>query len=234
MSNPTPRSSQFKIPSFKNTALFEQAMTHRSYAHEKTKSGIQPGSDNERLEFLGDCVLNFVTGDFLYEHFPDKAEGELTTLRAALVNEAQVAAFANAIGLGQYLKLGVGAERDRSRDRASVLSSTFEALIGAYYLDCDGDIESIRIYLEPVFESVVPALENTVTQINPKSQLQNWAQIQHHEIPEYKIIASSGPDHSKTFTVDVSVAGQLLGRGRGLSKQIAEKLAAQQALKKVL
>lgn len=209
-------------------------MTHRSYAHEKAKSGIQPGSDNERLEFLGDCVLNFVTGDFLYEHFPDKAEGELTTLRAALVNEAQVAAFANAIELGQYLKLGVGAERDRSRDRASVLSSTFEALIGAYYLDCDGDIESIRIYLEPVFESVVPALENIVTQINPKSQLQNWAQIQHHEIPEYKIVASSGPDHSKTFTVDVSVAGQPLGRGRGQSKQIAEKLAAQQALKKVL
>ena len=100
-------------------------------------------------------------------------------------------------------------------------------------MDCDGDIESIRIYLEPVFESVIPALENTATQINYKSQLQNWAQVYHQQTPDYKIVASSGPDHSKTFTVEVSVAGQMLGRGMGQSKQIAEKLAAQQALKTI-
>jgi ribonuclease III len=218
--------TKFTIPSFTNPALFEQAMTHRSYAHEQGKVG----SDNERLEFLGDCVLNFVSGDFLYEYFPDKAEGELTMLRAAMVNEAQVAAFAQAIDLGPYLKLGKGAERDRARDRASVLSSTFEALIGAYYLDCDGDVESIRIYLEPVFEAVIPALANTAAQVNYKSQLQNWAQVNYQQTPEYKVIASSGPDHAKVFTVEVRVANQVLGRAEGQSKQIAEKLAARKAL----
>jgi ribonuclease III len=219
--------TKFKIPSFTNPALFEQAMTHRSYAHEQGNVG----GDNERLEFLGDCVLNFVSGDFLYEYFPEKAEGELTMLRAAMVNEAQVAAFAQAIDLGPHLKLGKGAERDRARDRPSVLSSTFEALIGAYYLDCDGDVESIRIYLEPVFESVISTLANTAAQVNYKSQLQNWAQVNHQQTPEYKVIASSGPDHAKIFTVEVRVANQALGRAEGQSKQIAEKLAAMQALK---
>jgi ribonuclease III len=219
--------TKFKIPSFTNPALFEQAMTHRSYAHEQGNVG----GDNERLEFLGDCVLNFVSGDFLYEYFPEKAEGELTMLRAAMVNEAQVAAFAQAIDLGLHLKLGRGAERDRARDRPSVLSSTFEALIGAYYLDCDGDVESIRIYLEPVFESVISTLANTAAQVNYKSQLQNWAQVNHQQTPEYKVISSSGPDHAKIFTVEVRVANQALGRAEGQSKQVAEKLAAMQALK---
>ncbi len=219
--------TKFKIPSFSNPALFEQAMTHRSYAHEKGNVG----GDNERLEFLGDCVLNFVSGDFLYEYFPEKAEGELTMLRAAMVNEAQVAAFAQAIDLGSHLKLGKGAERDRARDRPSVLSSTFEALIGAYYLDCEGDVESIRIYLEPVFEAVIPTLANTAAQVNYKSQLQNWAQVNHQQTPEYRVIGSSGPDHAKVFTVEVWVANQALGRAEGQSKQVAEKLAAMQALK---
>jgi ribonuclease III len=219
--------TKFKIPSFKNQALFEQAMTHRSYAHEQGKVG----SDNERLEFLGDCVLNFVSGDFLYEYFPEKAEGELTMLRAAMVNEAQVAAFAQAIDLGPHLKLGKGAERDRARDRPSVLSSTFEALIGAYYLDCEGDIESIRIYLEPAFEAVISKLASTAAQVNYKSQLQNWAQVNHQQTPEYRVIASNGPDHAKTFTVEVWVADHALGCAEGQSKQIAEKLAAMQALK---
>jgi ribonuclease III len=214
--------TKFKIPQFTNPALFEQAMTHRSYAHEQNESG----SDNERLEFLGDCVLSFVSGDF-----PDKAEGELTVLRAAMVNEAQVAAFAQAIELGQYLKLGKGAERDRARDRPSVLSSTFEALIGAYYLDCDGDIESIRIYLEPMFEAVIPTLANTASQVNYKSQLQNWAQVNHQQMPEYRVLDMSGPDHAKTFTVEVWVADRPLGRAEGRSKQVAQKLAAMQALK---
>jgi len=202
-------------------------MTHRSYANEQGNSG----GDNERLEFLGDCVLNFVSGDFLYEYFPDKSEGELTALRATLVNEAQVAEFAIALRLGQYLKLGKGAERDGTRDRSSVLSSTFEALIGAYYLDCEGDVESIRIYLEPVFTSVIDILAASLSQANYKSILQNWAQVHHQEMPQYTIVSTTGPDHARTFVSQVSVAQTVLGIGSGHSKQIAEKSAARQALK---
>jgi ribonuclease III len=217
----------FQLPQFKNTEFFEQAMTHRSFANEVG----EPELSNERMEFLGDCVLNFVTGDFLYEYFPTKSEGELTTLRAAIVNETQVAEFARGLELAQYLKIGKGAKRDRVQERSSVLSSTFEALIGAYYLDCQGEIEEIRIYLEPILESVVDRLAESAPRVNYKSLLQNFAQVEYQQMPEYRIISATGPDHAKEFVCEVSIAGQFQGRGTGPSKQIAEKAAAQDALK---
>ncbi len=222
-------SALHRLPHFRNAAFFEQSMMHRSYANEIG----QPGLSNERLEFLGDCVLNFVTGDFLYEYFPSKNEGDLTTLRAAMVNEAQVAEFAVALDLAQYLKIGKGAKRDRVHERSSVLSSTFEALIGAYYLDCEGEIEAIRIYLEPLFESVVDRLAETAPRVNYKSLLQNYAQVEHQQMPTYSIVSSSGPDHAKAFVCEVLIRGMLYGRGTGHSKQIAEKAAAQDALRQI-
>ncbi len=217
------------LPTFKNPDFFAQAMIHRSYANEIG----EPEMSNERMEFLGDCVLNFVTGDFLYEYFPDKSEGELTTLRAAVVNEAQVADFARALDLAQYLKIGKGAKRDRVQERDSVLSSTFEALIGAYYLDCEGDVEAIRIYLEPIFEGVVDRLAISAPKVNYKSLLQNFAQVEYQQMPQYTIISATGPDHNKVFVCEVSIAGQRQGRGTGQSKQVAEKAAAQDALKQL-
>lgn len=199
---------------------------HRSFANEIG----QPESSNERLEFLGDCVLNFVCGDFLYEYFPHKTEGELTTLRAAMVNETQLHEFAKALNLAQSLKIGKGAKRDRIQEKPSVLSSTFEALIGAYYLDGEGDIEAIRIYLEPFFEAIVDHLAITAPQVNYKSLLQNYAQVEYQQIPQYQILSATGPDHAKTFVCEVRIDGRSVGRGSGPSKQLAEKAAAENAL----
>jgi len=220
--------SMFEIPRFQNPVLLRQSLTHRSYVNEHPAAG----EHNERLEFLGDAVLNFLSGEFLYKRYPDKSEGELTPLRSALVDEKQLAEFAIALGLhhSNMLRLGKGAEREGGRQNANLLSSAFEALVGAYFLDADSDIETVRSFIFPMFQAVVDRLAVALPTVNYKSRLQEWSLAQFGENPKYFIVAQSGPDHVKEFTAEVRIAGEKYGEGKGRRKQDAEKNAAASAL----
>ena len=201
-------------------------MTHKSYANEYPAAG----GHNERLEFLGDAILTFLSGELLYKRYPNKSEGELTPLRAALVDEKQLGKFAVALNLDQHLRLSKGVERSGGRTNARLLSSAFEAMIGAYFLDANSNIQVVRAYVEPLFESVVDTLAVSAPNVNFKSRFQAWALEVVGEIPEYVIIDETGPDHAKEFTAEVQVKGRVYGQGRGRKKQEAEKQAAQNAL----
>jgi ribonuclease-3 len=221
------------LPEIKNKALLEQALSHRSYVNEHPTEK----QNNERLEFLGDAVLGFVVGALLYQRYPDISEAQLTRLRSVLVDEKQLAKFAREIGIGDIMKLGKGAEKDGGRDNPALLSDTFEALIGAYFLD--SGIEAVRNYVEPFLRSladtlVVPQTEaDTQGLIDSKNRFQQWALAHFKESPVYEIIKESGPDHAKEFVAEVRVQGKVYGQGRDRRKQEAEKRAAESALKKV-
>ena len=219
--------STFELPTFSDTHLWQLAITHKSYAKE------HECEDNERLEFLGDAILTFLSGEYLYQRYPDRPEGELTPLRAALVDENQLSHFASQLQLAKYLRLSRGAENSDSRSSKRVLCSTFEALIGAYFLDSNQDMDVLRAYVTPMFDSVSDTVSETAIQINYKSRFQTWSLEQLGEVPSYEIIAATGPDHAKEFTAEVRVKGLLYGRGKGRRKQDAEKQAAKAALKKV-
>lgn len=219
----------FGVPVFRNPELLKQSMTHRSYVNENASGQAQ----NERLEFLGDAILNFLSGEFLFKRYPDKTEGELTPLRSALVDEKQLAEFARLLELGAGLRLGRGAEKDGGRYNANLLSSAFEALVGAYFLDVDSEIAPVRQFVEPLFASVVEDLAIAAPQVNYKSRFQQWALTQHGENPQYILIQQVGPDHAKQFTVIVQVADQRYGEGIGKRIQDAEKMAAKAALEKL-
>ncbi len=215
-----------KLPIFQDDALLQRSLTHSSYINEHPEFG----EDNERLEFLGDAVLNFLSGEFLYKRYPRKPEGELTPLRSALVDESQLAKFAIALNLGPVMHLGRGAEINGGRESPNLLSSTFEALVGAYFLDTGSDIEQVRDFIEPLFQAVVDQLVISAAQINFKSRFQAWALAEVGENPKYIVIAQSGPDHAREFTAEVRVADHKYGEGKGHRKQDAEKSAAKQAL----
>lgn len=217
----------FQLPAFDDPALLELALTHRSYVNEHP----QVCEHNERLEFLGDAVLNFLSGEFLYKRYPDKPEGELTPLRAALVDEKQLADFAQRLGIGEQLKLGRGAEREGGRHNPNLLSSAFEAVIGAYFLDSQSNMDRVRHYVTPLFGAVVDQLAAIAPATNVKSRFQEWALATLGENPRYVITAQSGPDHAKEFTAEAWVADQKYGEGRGRKKQDAEKRSAEDALK---
>lgn len=219
----------FRLPPFRDRSWLDLALTHRSYINEHPH--VQ--EHNERLEFLGDAVLNFLSGEFLYKRYPQKPEGELTPLRSALVDEAQLAKFANDLGIGDLMKLGKGAEREGGRQNDNLLSSAFEAMIGAYFLDTNSDITAVRVYVEPLFVSVVDALAVSAPSVNFKSRFQEWALSKFGENPKYLIIHESGPDHAKEFTAEVQVNGKTYGAGMGRRKQDAEKSAARDALERL-
>jgi ribonuclease III len=219
-------SDQFNLPIFRDRSLFLQAMTHRSYVNENPSIQLH----NERLEFLGDAVLNFLSGEFLYKRYPQKPEGELTPLRSALVDEKQLAWFAQKLALNQGLRLGKGAELGGGRQNANLLSSAFEAMIGAYFLDADSDVEVVRDYVEPLFAAVIDGLAIAALSANFKSRFQTWALATVGENPQYAIVGQLGPDHAKEFTAEVYVADKKYGMGRGRRKQDAEKDAARAAL----
>lgn len=219
-------SKRFDLPLFRDPALFVQAMTHRSYVNEHQSVTAH----NERLEFLGDAVLNFLSGEFLFKRYPHKPEGELSALRSALVDERQLAEFAQCLDLAQWLKLGKGAEREGGRQNANLLSSAFEAMIGAYFLDADSDVEQVRSFVEPLFGVVIDTLAVAASQVNYKSRFQEWALMQVGKNPEYVVIGQSGPDHAREFTAEVRVMGRKYGEGQGRRKQDAEKAAAKSAL----
>ncbi len=219
-----------KIPPISNRDLLNQALTHRSYVNENPHAG----ADNERLEFLGDAVLGFVVGELLYQRYPQMSEAELTRMRSALVDEKQLTKFAQQISLGELMRLGKGAEKDRGRQSPSLLSDTFEAVIGAYYLDAG--IEAVRSYLYPLLsatlESIILPSEVNMPKnlVDCKNRLQQWALAQFGQNPQYLITGESGPDHAKVFTAEVRIQGQVYGVGEDRRKQEAQKRAAEDAL----
>lgn len=204
--------------------LLMRALTHRSYLNEHPEAL----EDNERLEFLGDAILDFLVGAWLYNRFPEAAEGYLTRLRAALVGNEQLAEFAREINLGTAMRLGRGEDESGGRKRQVLLGSTFEALIGAIYLD-EG-MEKVQEFVEPLLEEAVRRIVAGRTDQDPKSLLQEWAQSRGFGTPFYQTISASGPDHSKVFDVEVMIHGKVYGKGSGHSKQAAAKSAARSAL----
>lgn len=218
--------ASFSLPDFCDCQLLQQALTHSSYCHEHP----EVNRDNERLEFLGDAVLTFLSGDFLYKRYPNKPEGDLTVLRSALVDEQQLAQFATWLNLGKHMRLSRGASHSGGRQNPNLLSSTFEALIGAYFLDSDSDIEAIRAYVLPFFDATIEKLASSSPRINFKSRFQEWALSAHKQVPEYTIIDQSGPDHAREFVAEVRVGDRKYGEGKGRKKQAAEKEAARHAL----
>jgi ribonuclease III len=209
---------------FTNIGLLTRALTHRSYLNEH-KSVLE---DNERLEFLGDAVLDFLVGAWLYNRFPEMAEGQLTRFRAALVGNHQLAEFARKIDLGSALRLGKGEADSGGRERSTLLGSAFEALIGSLYLD--QGISVVNQFLEPFLEDAVIGILSARRDQDPKSKLQEWSQAQGYGTPTYRTVSAVGPDHDKIFEVEVSINGHVYGMGRGSSKQIAAKISAQIAL----
>lgn len=211
----------------KNPSLFVRAFTHRSFVNENA----DVLEDNERLEFLGDAVLDFVVGSWVYGHFPEMAEGELTRLRSALVRTDQLAAFARGLDFGTALRLGRGELGSGGRDRDNLLCGAFEAFIGALYLE--SDIRVVIDFVEPLLESTRERLFTQPDLVDAKSHLQEWTQGQRLGAPSYGLVTTHGPDHARTFEVEVRLNGRALGRGRGPSKAVAEQAAAQAALERL-
>jgi len=209
---------------FSDQLVLTRALTHRSYLNEHPEAL----EDNERLEFLGDAVLDFLVGSWLYNRYPELPEGNLTRLRSALVRTEQLAVFAEDINLGAAILLGKGEEDAGGRKRPSLLCACFEALIGAIYIDSDFD--SVQNFIWPMLEPAAGAILIEERDKDPKSLLQEWAQSQGRGTPTYRTIASYGPDHAKIFEVKVYLNGEELGRGAGHSKQSAAKAAAKTAL----
>ena len=213
---------------FDDKSLLTRALTHRSLVNENPQS---PDMDNERLEFLGDAVLDFVTGEYLYQRFPEMREGALTSLRSALVKRETLARFAQEINLGDYMLISKGERATGGHQRVALLAGAFEALIGALYLD--QGLAGVRAFwhrfTDPYLERVV--LDHLDK--DAKSMLQELSQGTLQTKPHYQIVSQEGPDHAKEFVVEVHIGEQVLGVGRGNTKQRAEQEAARQALDKL-
>jgi len=210
---------------FGDKTLLLRALTHRSYINESPDFILE---DNERLEFLGDAVLDFVTAEYLYHRFPEMREGELTSLRAALVRTESLANLARKINLGRCLYLGHGEETGGGRRRAAVLCGAFEALTGALYLD--QGLSAVLVFIEPLFEPEIERILAENLDKDPKSLLQELSQAELEITPRYRTVNESGPDHAKEFVVEAVIGNRAYGRGVGRSKQAAARAAASDAL----
>ncbi len=206
--------------SFKNKKLLENALTHSSYANEN-----KIPADNERLEFLGDSVLGFVTAEYLFSEFKSRHEGELTKLRAAVVCEKSLFKFAEKISLGDYILMGRGEEHTGGRNRPSIVSDAFEAVIAAMYLD--GGIDAVKPY---ILDFIKDAVKREASFKDNKSLLQEKIQEQKGNTLSYEEVGESGPDHEKQFSFVVKLNGEIVGEGQGRSKKEAEQAAAGDAL----
>jgi ribonuclease-3 len=211
---------------FADKSLLQRAVTHRSYLNEHPDFSFE---DNERLEFLGDAVLDFITGEYLYHRFPELAEGPLTSLRSALVRRETLARFAQQFDLGSHLQMGHGEAESGGRERPATLCAAFEALVGAIYLD-EG-LDAVQRLLGPLVEPEVTRTLRADLDKDPKSRLQELVQAQLHRTPRYVTIAETGPDHAKEFTVQATIGGVGYGQGTGASKQQAAQAAAREALR---
>lgn len=212
---------------FADMLLLSRSLTHRSYLNEHPEA-IE---DNERLEFLGDAVLDFVVGAWLYNRYPEMPEGDLTRMRSALVHTEQLAEFARQIHLGEAMRLGRGESQAGGRERSALLCDTYEALVGAIYLD--SGIPGVTVFMDPFLGEASDDILLNRKNEDPKSLLQEWAQSQGHMAPMYFTRSANGPDHSKIFEVDVLIGGDVFGSGSGPSKQSAAKAAAREALLKL-
>lgn len=213
---------------FHNPALLEQALIHSSYANER-KAGIT--EHNERLEFLGDAVLDLVIGEYLFRNFPALPEGELTKARATVVCEQTLARRAKELEVGSYIKLGKGEAASGGRERISILADAFEAIIGAIYLD--SGFNAVSKFILTQLESDLAMVERGDYAQDYKTLLQEIIQRNSSHKITYEVVSESGPDHNKTFEVAVGVNGDRLGMGRGKNKKEAEQNAARQALQEL-
>lgn len=215
---------------FADKSLLTRALTHSSHSNE---SGAKNHHllCNERLEFLGDSVLSIITSKYLYEQFPDCPEGELTRMRSELVCERALSSYASEVGLGDYILLGVGEEKNNGRHRKSILADAFEALLAAIYID-SGELgfENVKKFLLPFICAEIRSLGRQGFSADPKTTLQQFVQQAEGDFLEYVTVKESGPDHMKEFFVEARLNSNVIGRGQGRSKREAEQNAAREAL----
>jgi ribonuclease-3 len=211
---------------FSDLTLLERALTHKSYANENRLS-----EHNERMEFLGDSVLNLVVSELLMNALPDSTEGDLSRLRAAVVSEPSLASVAREIGLGGYLLLGRGEEQTGGRDKDSLLADSLEALVASLYID--GGIGPASSFITRFFEETIRKVRTSGGAGDYKTAFQELSQERLKTLPEYRVLSEAGPDHRKEFTVELFVKGAVYGRGTGKSKKEAEQKAAKEALEKL-
>src|SRR5881296_169432 len=211
---------------FKDEALLENALTHSSYLHEHVDEAAR---DFERLEFLGDAVVDLVVGEELFRRFPDATEGELTALRATLVSSAALAEVGRRLGLPERARLGRGEEDTGGRARVGLAASLYESVVGAVYLE--GGLDEARQVVRRTMGDAIAATA-TLTRRSPKAALQEWAQAERHPLPMYRTLSVTGPEHRRDFVVEVAVAGNV-AQGTGPSKRAAEEAAAQKLLEVV-
>jgi ribonuclease-3 len=213
---------------FKNINTLVIAFTHSSYANENRHSDI---ISNERLEFLGDAVLNIIISDYIYRNYPDLPEGELTRIRASVVCEPSLAQCAKKLNIGKFLLLGKGEEMTGGRERISILSDAFEAILAAIFLD--GDLEAARQWVLSQLEPTIKAAAQGTVFRDYKTLLQEYIQRNGEERIEYEIVKECGPDHNKEFYVEVRHSNKVIGTGSGKSKKEAEQNAAKYALEQL-
>ena len=208
--------------SFENKQLIIEALTHKSY---------KKPYNNERLEFLGDAVLDLIVGEFLFHKFPDEDEGVLSKIRASLVNESGFALLAKKIGLGEHIYLSLAEENNDGREKPSLLSNAFEAVIGAIYLEAG--LETSRAIVVKLLDETYPRIDLDTLCKDYKTALQELTQATHGVTPDYELIGSSGPDHRKEFEVAVVLGGETIATAKGRSKKAAQQKAAEIALAKL-
>jgi len=213
---------------FKNIDLLVASLRHSSFVNEHPEMDIQ---DNERLEFLGDAVLNLVVGHLLMQRYPDLKEGDLSRMRANLVNESQLASIARKMDLGSHIQLGKGEIQSQGWDKNSILANTYEAVIAAVYLD--GGFDAVFKLIGGVFSSLMDSVVRPSANCDYKSQIQELVQLKYQKIPDYTVVHESGPDHDKTFHVQLKV-GEIETKGVGKSKKAAEQDSARKGLEILL
>jgi ribonuclease-3 len=221
--SPVELSKRINVP-FNDVLLLTRALTHRSYINEH----LDALEDNERLEFLGDAVLDFLVGEWLYNRFPEMEEGELTQMRSALVQTNQLAVFSKLLELENAVRLGRGEYQSGGTYRNTLLCDLFEAFIGALFLD--SGLDHVKQFMYPILEQAAVDIIDQHKNEDPKSKLQEWAQSNGFPPPKYTTINVKGPDHERIFEVEVKVNGKIMGSGVARSKQSAEKIAARNAL----
>ncbi|MCC7203278.1 MAG: ribonuclease III [Nitrospirae bacterium] len=211
---------------FINIDLLREAITHKSYVNENPELNAK---DNERLEFLGDAVLDLSISSYLVEHFPDYQEGELSKLKSMMVSEPSLSRIASELDIGEYLLLGRGEEHTGGRKKESLLANALEAIIAAIYLD--GGLPAADGFIRMVFVSQIQAVTRDGISLDYKTDLQEYCQGHNLELPLYRVSKETGPDHRKTFEVELLINGEVLGLGIGRNKKEAEQRAAKEALK---
>jgi ribonuclease-3 len=211
---------------YRDPRLLERALTHKSYANENRLT-----EHNERMEFLGDSVLNLVVSELLMNALPEASEGDLSRIRAAVVSEPSLAAVAREIDLGEFLLVGRGEEQTGGRDKDSLLADGLEALVASLYLD--GGIDRAGDFITRFFRGTIGRVRTAGGTEDHKTGLQELCQERLKTLPEYRVVSESGPDHRKEFTVELSILGEVCGRGTGRNKKEAEQRAAKEALEKL-